>query len=76
MENWNTPITWIAGLVATATAGVVKHSFGTRKSLTDHKTYAAETFATKDELRRSTDNLTQICVRIETKLDAQIAKIK
>jgi len=74
MESLNQPITWIFGVVTGVSGFVIKHSFGTRKSLADHKLHAAETFATKAELTKSTENLTAICTRIEIKLDSQISR--
>lgn len=76
MEGWNQPTTWVGGLLATGVAAAVRFTFGTRKALQEHKTYAAEHFATKDEMNRSNDNLTAICTRIETKLDGHIAALR
>jgi hypothetical protein len=67
--DWNHPITYIAAAVLATISGTIKHTVSTRKSLSGHKVHAAETFATKGELIRATDNLTDICNRIETKVD-------
>lgn len=67
--DWNQPVTYIAGVLLAAVSGTIKHTVSTRRSLASHKVHAAETFATKDELIRATDNLTAICTRIEGKVD-------
>ncbi len=74
MEVWKEPITYITGAVAGAATFVFNLTLGTRKSVADHKLHAAETFATKADLIRSVDNVTNICIRLEDKFDKHIAK--
>ena len=74
MEAWKEPVTYIVGLVTTVSGFVTLHAFGTRRSLADHKTYAAETFATKQEFNRGEDRMMIVLTRIETKLDDHIAR--
>jgi len=76
MESLKEPITWAAGMIATAVGFVVRHSLGTRKSLSNHKVHAAETFATKNELKDAIKAQTDQSIRFEDKLDRALERIK
>jgi len=76
MDTLKDPVTWIVGTMTAVSGFVIRHSFGTRKALHDHKIFAAENFQTKGDSNRAIDGITNILNRIETKLDGHIAKDK
>lgn len=76
METLKEPITWAAGMLAAAAGFVARHSLGTRKSLSDHKLHAAETFATKIELKDAVKTQNDLWVRIDNKLDDALKRMK
>ena len=74
MEAYKEIANWVIGVLTIGGVAVVKHTVGTRKSLADHKTFAAETFVTKPAHETSENRVIVRLTRIEDLLIDHIAK--
>ena len=73
MDEWFRPFVWFIAAAASVIAFIMRYAIGTRKSLSDHKVFAAEKFATKQDVNRGQDGIIATLTRIEQKLDAHIS---
>lgn len=65
---------WIFKMVFSSIKGVEKNNAALAKSLSDHKLHAAETFATKQDVRDGFDRVMLKLDNIDDKLDRKVDK--
>ena len=76
MDNWTSPITWLAGGMTLFLAGLVGLVLRTRMSIANHKLYAAETFATKPDLEASEARVMRVITSSEGRIMTVLTRVE